>query len=177
MFGSTPGVTNMPVAAPWYLSMQASPMTVSSPAVVYGMPSAAQPTIVSGFPRRPGQQGPVIGGQHRDGGVAMRRPYPVFGNGLMGRCAVPQPASALSSGSGSSTTTTSPSTVTEQKQMLGERLYPMIQQIDAMNAGKITGMLLEMDTYEIVHLLESTEALAAKVDEAQRVLLAAGPRW
>lgn len=107
----------------------------------------------------------------------MRRPYPVFGNGLMGRCAVPQPASALSSGSGSSTTTTSPSTVTEQKQMLGERLYPMIQQIDAMNAGKITGMLLEMDTYEIVHLLESTEALAAKVDEAQRVLLAAGPRW
>ena len=51
----------------------------------------------------------------------------------------------------------------EQKQMLGERLFPLIQRMHPDLAGKITGMLLEIDNSELLHMLESTESLKAKV--------------
>lgn len=37
-------------------------------------------------------------------------------------------------------------------------------------AGKITGMILELDNTEILHLLESPESLDEKVQEAIKVL-------
>ncbi|XP_054938951.1 polyadenylate-binding protein 1-like isoform X1 [Physeter macrocephalus] len=51
----------------------------------------------------------------------------------------------------------------EQKRMIGERLYPLIYNIHTQLAGKITGMLLEMDNSELLLLLESPESLNAKV--------------
>jgi RNA recognition motif-containing protein len=51
----------------------------------------------------------------------------------------------------------------EQKRMLGDRLFPLIQQIQPDLAGKITGMLLEIDNTELLHMLESRELLKAKV--------------
>ena len=51
----------------------------------------------------------------------------------------------------------------EQKQMLGERLFPPIQRMHPDLAGKITGMLLEIDNSELLHMLESAESLNAKV--------------
>ena len=58
----------------------------------------------------------------------------------------------------------------QQKQMLGERLFPLVQQLQPELAGKITGMLLEMDNSELLLLLESSEALVLKTDEAISVL-------
>ncbi|XP_077108289.1 embryonic polyadenylate-binding protein isoform X3 [Ranitomeya variabilis] len=60
----------------------------------------------------------------------------------------------------------------EQKQMLGERIYPLIQSLHATLAGKITGMLLEIDNSELLHMLESPESLQTKVEEAVGVLQA-----
>ncbi|RMZ57463.1 hypothetical protein APUTEX25_004297, partial [Auxenochlorella protothecoides] len=58
----------------------------------------------------------------------------------------------------------------EQKQLLGEGLFPLVARLQPDLAGKITGMLLEMDNSELVLLLENAEALADKVDEAVAVL-------
>ncbi|XP_044256804.1 polyadenylate-binding protein 1-like isoform X1 [Tribolium madens] len=60
----------------------------------------------------------------------------------------------------------------EQKQMLGERLFPLIQRMYPDLAGKITGMLLEIDNSELLHMLEHNESLKAKVEEAVAVLQA-----
>ena len=57
-----------------------------------------------------------------------------------------------------------------QKVMLGERLYPLIHSRQPETASKITGMLLEIDKAELLHLIESPEALDAKVNEALDVL-------
>ncbi|KAL8141109.1 hypothetical protein V2J09_007130 [Rumex salicifolius] len=58
----------------------------------------------------------------------------------------------------------------QQRTMLGESLYPLVDAIEHSNAAKVTGMLLEMDQTEVLHLLESPEALKAKVAEAMDVL-------
>lgn len=58
----------------------------------------------------------------------------------------------------------------EQKQILGEHLYPMIERMHSHLAGKITGMLLEIENTELLHMIEDQEALKAKVEEAVAVL-------
>jgi len=59
----------------------------------------------------------------------------------------------------------------ERKQLLGETLFPLIAVHEPQNAGKITGMLLEsLDWSELIHLIESTETLLAKIAEARDVL-------
>ncbi|CDP15322.1 unnamed protein product [Coffea canephora] len=57
-----------------------------------------------------------------------------------------------------------------RKQILGERLFPLVNQHKPDLAAKVTGMLLEMDNSELLLLLESPESLAAKVEEAVEVL-------
>uniref|UniRef100_A0A8C2JMQ8 Polyadenylate-binding protein n=1 Tax=Cyprinus carpio TaxID=7962 RepID=A0A8C2JMQ8_CYPCA len=54
----------------------------------------------------------------------------------------------------------------------GERLYPLIQALHPTLAGKITGMLLEIDNSELLHMLEAPESLHSKVEEAVAVLQA-----
>ncbi|KAK9168482.1 hypothetical protein Syun_000622 [Stephania yunnanensis] len=58
----------------------------------------------------------------------------------------------------------------QQKQILGEHLYPLVEKLQYDLAAKITGMLLEMDNSELLLLLESPDSLATKVEEAVQVL-------
>ncbi|EER05842.1 Polyadenylate-binding protein, putative [Perkinsus marinus ATCC 50983] len=57
-----------------------------------------------------------------------------------------------------------------QKQMLGERLFTLISKYQPTLAGKITGMMLEMDNSELLMLIDSDQQLRMKIDEAVRVL-------
>lgn len=81
---------------------------------------------------------------------------------------IPVPASNLGVESLSSVLAAAPLAI--QKQILGEHLFPLVQQHQFELAGKITGMLLDMDNAELLLLLESPDSLLAKVNEAVRVL-------
>ncbi|CAH9078127.1 unnamed protein product [Cuscuta europaea] len=95
-------------------------------------------------------------------GGMLSAPYDIGGGGVMlHREAVPinALASALAN-----------APPEQQRTMLGENLYPLVDQLEHEQAAKVTGMLLEMDQTEVLHLLESPEALKAKVAEAMDVL-------
>nr|XP_022904259.1 polyadenylate-binding protein 4-like [Onthophagus taurus] len=71
-----------------------------------------------------------------------------------------------------SATTLASATPEDQKQMLGQRLFPFVEKMFPDLAGKITGMLLEIDTSELLHMIEDQESLRAKIEEAVAVLQA-----
>ncbi|KAK3022537.1 hypothetical protein RJ639_047475 [Escallonia herrerae] len=108
-----------------------------------GLPDVSMPGMAGGMLSVPYDMGGI---QMRDVGVS--QPIPI---GAL--------ASALAN-----------APATEQRTMLGENLYPLVEQLEPEAAAKVTGMLLEMDQTEVLHLLESPEALKAKVAEAMEVL-------
>merc|ERR1712154_122395 len=112
-----------------------------------GMPMAPMPGMMPGMMRPP-----IPGGMPGQPRPAMPQQQPPMQGG-------PISAAALAA---------APPGV--QKQMLGENLFPAISKIQPELAGKITGMMLEMDHSELLILLESEAQLVAKVNEAMRVL-------
>jgi len=137
-----------------------------------GMAGAGQP----GQPRMPGQGRAGAGRQQGGRGKQGRQPYrPNMPMQQMmpppaAQMAAPQPALLTQGQEPLTASALASATNAEQKQMLGERLFPLIQQTHAEQAGKITGMLLEMDNSELLHLLEDVNALNAKTREAVKVL-------
>jgi len=122
-----------------------------------------------GPPGQPGQGAPVGGPQNikfnqqaRNAGGA-----PMQGGPIQQQPQQSQPTTSEGALTPSTLASASPEV---QKNMIGERLYPLIHQSQPELAGKITGMLLEMDNSELLHLLESPEALTAKITEAIQVL-------
>ncbi len=51
----------------------------------------------------------------------------------------------------------------DRKQLLGEQIFRKVEKINAELAGKITGMLIGMDTSDLVRMIESDEVLREKV--------------
>jgi polyadenylate-binding protein len=99
-------------------------------------------------------------------GVAggMIQPYDM--GGFPVRDAAVSPAAQI----GTLTSALANATPEQQRTILGENLYPLVEQLEPNQAAKVTGMLLEMDQTEVLHLLESPEALKSKVAEAMDVL-------
>merc|ERR1719265_407555 len=85
------------------------------------------------------------------------------------------PAPATSGGQPLTASALANATPGVQKQMLGEKLYPLIAKLQPELAGKITGMMLEMDNSELLMLIESETQLRNKVNEALTVLQGTRP--
>eukprot|EP00761_Pharyngomonas_kirbyi_P011460 gb/GECH01011485.1/.p1 GENE.gb/GECH01011485.1/~~gb/GECH01011485.1/.p1 ORF type:complete len:605 (+),score=160.18 gb/GECH01011485.1/:1-1815(+) len=65
----------------------------------------------------------------------------------------------------------------EKRNILGMKLYPLVEKYaEPSDVPKVTGMLLEMNHPEILHLLESAQALKEAVDGALTALKEATPQ-
>ena len=129
--------------------MQGIPGMPGMPPNLVGLQGAGQPGI-PGFPQG-ARQGAMAGGR---GGAQGGRPqqfpggFPPQGGRVPG---LPQGAEALPGQSALQAQIASVQPQ-QQKQLLGEALFPKIQVLQPELAGKITGMLLEMDNSELINL-------------------------
>merc|ERR1719269_467860 len=116
-----------------------------------------------------GMGGPGMGmGGPGKGGMPQRPPMGAMGGMPQRPMGMPGMGQAAPQQGGSSSLANAPPVM--QKQMLGEKIFPLISRIHPEMAGKITGMMLEMDNSELLMLIESPDQLKGKVDEALRVL-------
>jgi len=145
-------------------------------------PPAARPQMVpAGGPQmmmRPGMAPVQMGPQVRQQASfqytksARNPPGQVMPGQAVMAAAVPQPAVQIPGQEPLTASMLAAAPPQEQKQMLGERLFPLIQRMYPEMAGKITGMLLEIDNAELLHMLEDHSSLKSKVEEAVAVLQA-----
>jgi len=159
----------MPGGMPMMGGMKGGPMAMPGKGM---MPTAPMGMMGKGMP---GAMGPM---------GMMRPPMPMqmmpqmMGKGMPG--AAPgqapqqqqpqQPQQAQPGGGNLTAAQLAAAPAAVQKQMLGEKLYPAIAKVQPELAGKITGMMLEMDNSELLSLLESPPQMKEKIDEALRVL-------
>ncbi|EKD20495.1 uncharacterized protein L3040_004216 [Drepanopeziza brunnea f. sp. 'multigermtubi'] len=139
-----------------------------------GMPpnlAGMQPQMLGGFPQA--ARGGAQGGRGAQGAQARPGQYsggfpPQAGRGMPPQMPGMPPAGGELVG-GALAQQLSAVPPAQQKQLLGEALFPKIQVLQPELAGKITGMLLEMENQELVNLIEDDSALRSKVDEALTV--------
>lgn len=160
MYGITP---NMPPGAfpPGYMNPQYLQLAQAAQQAAMGGrgggargPMPSMPGIPPAMQNVPAMRGGQTFQQGAGGRGAMpmrpgQQPTPGFPQGRggpqMGVPSGPLPA-------GLDMTTLSQASTSQQKQMLGEALYPKIHEQQPELAGKITGMLLEMDNQELINL-------------------------
>lgn len=129
-----------------------------------------------GYPRGPGR-----GGRRAQGGPAMPHQFRDGARNMGGASEQhpPQPMPAPAAAAPAPAAGIEPlapealaaATEQERKNMIGERMFSLIHASQPGLAGKITGMLLDgMETSELLHLLESPDALSSRIKEALEVL-------
>ncbi|CAF1218815.1 unnamed protein product [Rotaria sordida] len=165
---SSPVTTNAmrPQTSTQMIGIQISPSAMTDVASRSTMPIGTQPTSKSGQMMPDTSVRPLVGVQSQQATAYTRTARNIppnnptgFSDSIVVAEQEPLTLAALAN-----------ATPLEQKQMLGERLFPLIQQIQLQLVGKITGMLLEIDNIELLHMLESTELLKAKFEEAIGIL-------
>jgi len=154
-----------------------------NPAAYIQLAQAAQQTLgggrggagrggMMGVPSMPGQMPGMVSGirggnapaQGGRGAPSTRGQIPSFGGAGRGA-----PMTGMPSTSGIDVAALQGAPAQQQKQILGEALYPKIHDQQPELAGKITGMLLEMDNTELLNLIGDDNALRNKVQEALSV--------
>jgi polyadenylate-binding protein len=140
--------------------------------MVGGPQSAAQ--VAAGRARRSGRQGArqprVPGAPMGVPGLPMMMPNKYMAPGQPGMPQQGGPAQAGGQIEALTAAALANATEEQRKNIIGERLFPLIYLVQPQLAGKITGMLLEMDNPELLHLIESPDALNDKIIEALHVL-------
>ena len=103
------------------------------------------------FPGQPGRGGIAMNMGVQPGQMAA---FPQQGRGPIGFGAGPQsmPQGPVSTGPSAQVAALEAAPPNQQKQLLGEAIYPKIQVLQPELAGKITGMLLEMENPELMTL-------------------------
>lgn len=159
--GQPPTVRSMPATRPITGQQPMGPQVMAGRSL--GMPSGGPglPQPRPGFKFTPGMRNPPNQGSALPSSVGVAPAVGMQQQAVVVHGQEPLTASMLASAAPQ-----------DQKQMLGERLFPLIQRMYPDMAGKITGMLLEIDNSELLHMLEHNESLKAKVDEAVAVLQA-----
>ncbi|WFC97383.1 Protein phosphatase PP2A regulatory subunit B [Malassezia yamatoensis] len=136
----------------------------------YRPPRAPRSAANSGAPQNPGANagGNASGNASNNAGTNARPPAQRGANA--GNAQRNAPAAPSAQPETLTAAALANATPEEQKQMLGEAIYPKIAATQPQLAGKLTGMILELPVGELLHLLEDDEALSGKVDEALNVL-------
>jgi polyadenylate-binding protein len=155
------GQQMMPIMAAPRSAMQPQPMSQMQPQAMMAAVAA-----MGGAPQRGGPANYKYGPNVRNPAQVMGMPQPM----VQQQVAQPQPAVLIQGQEPLTASMLAAAPPQEQKQMLGERIFPLIQNMYPDLAGKITGMLLEIDNSELVHMLEHQESLKGKVEEAVAVL-------
>jgi len=143
-----------------------------------GVAQGRTPMLPAGYPAGPR---PMPGNMYMGGMVPQQQQQQQQARAprqaQQGRGPAPQAAAPMGYGSGADQAfvkAVAAATPENAKTMIGEKLYPRIDVLQPGMAGKITGMLLEMDNTELIQYLEDDVALKQKVVEAMEVLRQAG---
>ncbi|KAH1109687.1 hypothetical protein AAZX31_04G040100 [Glycine max] len=191
----SPRMPLYPLGAPaigqQFLYGQAAPATIPQQHFVPGMRPGGAPNFYVPLVQQ-GQQGQRPGGHRGSGPMQqLQQPLPLMHQQMLPRGHVYRypsgsnmqniqlagvPGGMVTYGIGQQMPTQAlasalaNATPEQQRTMLGEALYPLVDKLEHEAAAKVTGMLLEMDQPEVLHLIESPDALKAKVVEAMDVL-------